>query len=59
MTGVHVSLGHTLAIQLGSVESFKERCPDQFEALQDACAFANWRRTIEHGAPVVALSYYD
>ncbi|MFL9863607.1 barstar family protein [Paraburkholderia fungorum] len=59
MTGVYVRSGATLAIQLGAVDSFRKRCPDQFGALQDACAFVNWRRTREHGAALVALSYYD
>ncbi|HYS63490.1 MAG TPA: barstar family protein [Paraburkholderia sp.] len=59
MTGVHVRPGDTLAIQLDSVNSFRRRCPDQFGALQDACAFVNWRRTREHGAPLVAPSYCD
>jgi hypothetical protein len=59
MTGVHVRAGDTLAIQLGAVDSFRRRCPDQFAALQDACAFVNWRRPREHGAALVALSYYD
>src|SRR5690348_15198078 len=45
MTQVHVSLGGTLTILLGGVDSFRKRCPDQFAGLQDACAFVNWRRT--------------
>jgi hypothetical protein len=59
MTGMHVRPGETLAIQLNAVSGFRRRCPDQFRALQDACAFVNWRRTREHEAPLVALSYYD
>ncbi|MDN7903162.1 barstar family protein [Burkholderia diffusa] len=59
MTRLHVRPGQRLAIQLGAVISFRRRCPDLFEALQDACAFVNWRRTREHGAALVALSYYD
>ncbi|MGN7981908.1 barstar family protein [Burkholderia sp. 22313] len=59
MTSLHVRPGETLAIQLGAVISFRRRCPDLFEALLDACAFVNWRRTREHEAALVALSYYD
>lgn len=59
MTVVHIRPGDTLVIQLGAINSFKGRCPDQFAGLQDACAFVNWRRTREHGAALVALSYYD
>ncbi|NIF40987.1 barstar family protein [Burkholderia sp. Tr-862] len=59
MTRVHVRPGGTLTIQLGSVNSFRKRCPDQFAGLQDACAFVNWRRAREHGGAVVALSYND
>jgi hypothetical protein len=59
MTRIHVVPGRTLAIQLGAVESFRARCPEQFAALQDACAFVNWRRTSEQTPPLIALSYYD
>ena len=59
MTRVHVKQGETLAIQLSAVNSFRRRCPEQFEALQDACAFVNWRRARNQGAPLVAPSYYD
>ncbi|WP_080403177.1 barstar family protein [Burkholderia ubonensis] len=59
MTRIHVRPGETLAIQLGAANSFGRRCPEQFRALQDACAFVNWRRTCEDGAPLVALSYHD
>ncbi|KAG8153334.1 barstar family protein [Burkholderia catarinensis] len=59
MTSVHVLPGRTLAIQLGAANNFRERCPEQFAALQDACAFVNWRRTHEQGPPLIALSYYD
>ena len=59
MTILHVGPGETLAIELGAVISFRTRCPDLFEALLDACAFVNWRRTREDGAALVALSYYD
>lgn len=58
MTTVHIPEGQTLAIQLDEVESFKKRCPDQFEALLDACAFVNWGRTSWNTAPLIALSYY-
>jgi hypothetical protein len=35
-----------------------ERCPEQYRAVVDCCAFVNWRR-IEVGEPaVLALSYY-
>lgn len=59
MTQVHVSLGGTLTILLGGVDSFRKRCPDQFAGLQDACAFVNWRRTRKHGGALVALAYHD
>ncbi|WP_157683007.1 barstar family protein, partial [Burkholderia ubonensis] len=45
MTSLHVKPGETLAIQLGAVVSFRRRCPELFEALQDACAFGTCRRS--------------
>jgi RNAse (barnase) inhibitor barstar len=59
MTSVHVTPGNTLAIQVVAADSFRKRCPEQFAALQDACAFVNWRRTRKQGAALVALSYCD
>ncbi|WP_230942637.1 barstar family protein [Burkholderia stagnalis] len=59
MTRFHVRPGETLAIQLWAANSFGKRCPEQFRALQDACAFVNGRRTCEDGVPLVALSYHD
>ena len=58
-TTVRVDPSETLAIHVGAVDSFPTRCPEQFEALQNACAFVNWRRTSRHGAPLVVLSHYD
>ena len=45
MTSLHVRPGETLPIQLGAVISFRRRCPDLFQALQDACVFRSRPRT--------------
>jgi hypothetical protein len=50
--------GDVLTLQMGRLEGFAERCPEQYEALLDCAAFVNWRR-IEAGArPILALSFY-
>lgn len=57
MTNVHVRSGEMLAIHLGSIARFKRTCPDQFEALQDACAFVNLRRVDRGAGAILALCY--
>ena len=47
-----------LTIQLDDVESFRSRCPEQFDALVASATFVNWRR-IENGLrPSIALSFF-
>ena len=58
MTSIHVAKGQVLVLQLKNVKSFKVRCPDLFEGLEECAAFVNWRR-IECGLePVLCLSYH-
>ena len=58
MSKVHAPEVGVITLQLDGVEAFAERCPEQYRAVVDCCAFVNWRR-IEVGQPaVVALSYY-
>ena len=50
--------GRVLTLELDGVDGFADRCPEQYRAVVDCCAFVNWRR-IEVGEPaVLALSYY-
>ena len=58
LSKIHVPDGQVIALQLDGVDGVAERCPEQFLAVVDGCAFVNWRR-IEVGEPaVLALSYY-
>ena len=58
LTGIHVEPGEVLTIELSNVESFRERCPDQFQAIIDCAAFVNWRRLESGSQSVLAVSYY-
>ncbi len=58
MSIVHAPAGGVVVLELGDVDAFARRCPEQYEALIECAAFVNWRR-IERGEPaVLALSFY-
>jgi hypothetical protein len=57
MSRIHVPEGGVVTLQLNGINGFAERCPEQYRAVVDCCAFVNWRR-LEVGEPaVLALSY--
>lgn len=57
LTGIHCEPGRVLTIELAGAKAFKNRCPEQFEAIIECSAFVNWRR-IDVGLPsVLALSF--
>ncbi|QBF27224.1 hypothetical protein EXN22_16580 [Pseudomonas tructae] len=58
MSTVHVQPGQTLALVIDNAQSFKHRCPEQFEALVECAAFVNWRVVVAGGAPLLALAFY-
>lgn len=61
MTTVHAASGSVVTLQLEDVDSFSQRCPEQYEAIVECVAFVNWRRvnnTHKTEAPVLALSFY-
>ncbi len=59
MTTVHPPPGSVVMLQLEEVDSFVQRCPEQYDAIVECAAFVNWRR-MNHAneAPVLALSFY-
>lgn len=57
MSSVHCDHESVLALDLLSVQSFKKRCPDVYEALIDGIAFVNWRRMEIGDPPLLAISY--
>lgn len=56
MSSVHVQSGRTLSLIIENAQSFKRRCPEQFEALVECAAFVNWRMVVAGGAPLLALA---
>lgn len=57
MTRIHCEEGKVITIELEDARVFKERCPDQYDALVECTAFVNWR-LIEGGQqPVLTLSF--
>ncbi|AZF35006.1 hypothetical protein C4J88_0190 [Pseudomonas sp. R4-39-08] len=57
MSSIHVQSGQTLALVIDNAQSFKRRCPEQFEALVESAAFVNWRIVIAGGTPLLALAF--
>ena len=50
-----VSPGDLLTLRIDNAESFKARCPEQYEALIEGAAFVNFRRGDLAELPVIAL----
>ncbi|MFH1401382.1 MAG: barstar family protein [Parcubacteria group bacterium] len=48
-----------LVVELNNAKSFKERCPEQYKALVDGIAFANYRSLMMEGRPIAAISFFD
>jgi len=59
MSEVHAPSNGIVLVKVLNAKDFSERCPEQFEALNECTAFVNWRRREQGGAPVVALSYHQ
>ncbi|SED90949.1 hypothetical protein FIV41_21595 [Pseudomonas marginalis] len=57
MSSVHVQSGQTLSLVIDNAQSFKHRCPEQFEALVECAAFVNWRVIVSGGSPILALAF--
>jgi hypothetical protein len=57
-SSVHTPPGDLIALQLEHVDSFAERCPDQYAAIIECSSFVNWRRIGRGYPPVLALSFY-
>lgn len=55
LTQVAVEPGELLLLEIPDTEGFKERCPEQFEALLEGAAFVNRRRLDAEEKPVLAL----
>jgi len=59
MTTIHCNPGSVMVIELLNVKPFKQRCPDQYDAIIEDAAFVNRRRLkVEHPA-VLAISFWN
>lgn len=58
MSKIHAPEGGVLTLQLDGVDGFAERCPEQYRAVVDCCAFVNCRWIEVGERAVLALSYY-
>jgi RNAse (barnase) inhibitor barstar len=57
MSSIHAQSGQTLSLVIDSAQSFKRRCPEQFEALVECAAFVNWRIVVAGRPPLLALAF--
>lgn len=55
LSTVTVKPGEILVLKIDSPFEFKERCPEQYEALIKGSAFVNFRRAEIGEAPILAL----
>ena len=54
-----LSPGETLTLDLGDGRAFRERCPEQFEALVDWTALVNGESAYHDGTRRIALAYTE
>jgi RNAse (barnase) inhibitor barstar len=57
MTGVAIEPGDILMLDLGLIEDFRTRCPDQYRAIVECAAFVNSRRIDGAESSILALSF--
>jgi RNAse (barnase) inhibitor barstar len=58
MSRIHCKPGCALVLVLKNAESFKHRCPEQWESLNECAAFVNWRSIEKGEPPLLSLAYY-
>jgi hypothetical protein len=56
MTSVNVSTDELAVLEISNTLSFKEKCPDQYEALIDCAAVVNRRKSESGRPPILALT---
>jgi RNAse (barnase) inhibitor barstar len=57
MTKINVLPGQYLILRIDDANSFRRRCPEQFQALIDCSSFVNRRRTESGDLPVIGLLF--
>lgn len=58
MSKVQVKPGEVVTLQLDHVKDFRQRAPDIYNLIVEACAFVNWRRVDIGHLPIICLSFY-
>lgn len=59
MTSLNLRPDELAILEISNTRSFKEKCPDQYEALIDCTAFVNYRRSESGGSPILALTLIE
>ena len=59
MTKIFLKENEVLVLELEKVKSFKQRCPEEYDALIDSIAFVNWRNIVEGRPPVIVLAFFE
>jgi hypothetical protein len=57
MTNLVFEPGDVLTLDLGLIEDFRARCPDQYAAIVECAAFVNARRIDRGDSPTLALAF--
>jgi len=57
MTELAIEPGEVLMLDLGLVEDFRTRCPDQYKAIVECAAFVNSRRLDSENWSALALAF--
>ncbi|MBN1500746.1 MAG: barstar family protein [Spirochaetes bacterium] len=58
MTKILIKPGETLTIKLFNAADFKERCPDQLQALLECSAFVNMRKIENDANTRISIALY-
>jgi RNAse (barnase) inhibitor barstar len=55
LTTITLSPGEMLILRVDHAFEFRQRCPEQYNALIECCAFVNYRRVERGESPVLGL----
>ena len=55
LTRINVGTGEVLILRIDDAFRFRDRCPEQYNAVIECCGFVNYRRTERGEPPVLAL----
>ena len=59
LTTITVEPGEALILRIDTSFDFRQRCPEQYEALLEGSAFVNYRRVERGEPPVLAILLID